>query len=587
METRPIRPSAIRWSGLTAFVAIVVVLMLFSWLFLNTILKWTMEHSLGTLNGAEVNIAEVDHRWSPLGITVREIQLTDPSAPSTNRVVVGELTAEVNVEQLLLGRLHLESVISTGIRVAQARSSAGEVYQLPDQQDVSAMLKDGLAQLDLTMPSSDEILARLELKTPAAVANAKIVLSEQKQRINDARQALPTEEKLKEYEAQVKRITSGDISNPAELAQRQQQFDQLKKQFEQDKAAIVAFKEVVQSASSELKETFAAVKAAPQQDMARAQQLMQLNSEGLGEITGVIFGQQLQQWSQYVLLAYEQLAPMLARSADVEPVAPARGEGQWFEFSKASAPPSFLIKMARTEFSFGDAVIDVDWENITHQHQQLGQPTVYRARGAQSGLWQALNLNGELALSDAGVNAKQQWQIKGIQLSNLGLSQREEFTAKIISTLLDSEGSVSLRDSNLAGESTVRLADLVMSASATNKWANVVAKALEGLNRLDIQTDISGAMMAPNFSFSSDLDRQLGDALKTAAMDQAKTELSGMRGNLQSQANGFLGENQEQFDEILSLLTMAENREERLQKLLQAKLQDQLKDRLKGFLGGG
>lgn len=588
--TTNIRQSAIRWPGLVAFLIIVGLLVAFSWLLLDTIIKWSLERSLGTLNGAEVNIESVEHTWVPLGVRIEQIQVTDPAAPTMNRVVIGAVEGTMNVEQLLLGRLHFENVVSTGIRVQQPRESEGDVYQVPNREDLEGWAKQGLAALDLEVPSTDKVLERMELKTPAAVSEAEQVFAAQKERVNDARSQLPSEDKIKEYEAKVKALTESEIKTPQELVAKREEFEALKEEFEKDKAALVSFKETVTDAVEKLQTQFDAVKDAPAQDMARVQELMQLNSAGLTEITALLFGDQARVWSNYMLLAYEQLAPMLARSADAAAIKPQRGEGVWFSFTGANAPPDFLIKLADTEFAFGETILDVQWNNITHQHEQLGQPTTFRARADNTQLWSSFNLNGELALGADGVDARQQWQLKGVKLDNLALSESSEFAANIVAALLDSEGSVALRDSALDGDATIRLADMQVNANAENRWAQVVASALQSLTRLDIQTSIAGSMTQPTFSLRSDLDRQLGSALKTAAMQEVEPELASLRAKLQEQSGGFLGENEEELSELVGLLTTAENREARLQELLEAKIQnkleDQVKDRLKGLLNG-
>ncbi|WP_417657752.1 TIGR03545 family protein [Pseudidiomarina aestuarii] len=589
--TTNIRQSAIRWPGLVAFLIIVGLLVAFSWLLLDTIIKWSLERSLGTLNGAEVNIESVEHTWVPLGVRIERIQVTDPLTPTMNRVVIGAVEGTMNVEQLLLGRLHFENVVSTGIRVQQPRESEGEVYQAPNREDVEGWAKQGLAALNLEVPSTDKILERMELKTPAAISEAQQAFATQKERVNDARSQLPSEEKIKEYEAKVKALTESEIKTPQALVAKREEFEALKEEFEKDKAALLSFKETVTNAVDQLQTQFEAVKDAPAQDMARVQELMQLNSAGLTEITALLFGDQARVWSNYMLLAYEQLAPMLARSADAAAIKPQRGEGVWFSFTGANAPPDFLIKLADTEFAFGETILDVQWNNITHQHEQLGQPTTFRARADNTQLWSSFNLNGELALGAEGVDARQQWQLKGVKLDNLALSESSEFAANIVAALLDSEGSVALRDSALDGDATIRLADMQVTANAENRWAQVVASALQSLTRLDIQTSIAGSMTQPTFNLRSDLDRQLGSALKSAALQEVEPELASLRAKLQEQSGGFLGENEEELSELVGLLTTAENREARLQELLEAKIQnkleDQVKDRLKGLLNGG
>ena len=590
MEQHTVRRSAFRWPGLVAFLIIVGVIAAFSWLLLDTILKWSLERTLGTLNGAEVNIAQVEHQWVPLKIRMSDVQVTDPAQPEYNRVAIGEVAGELSWEQLLLGRFHFEEVVSTGIRVHTQRDNAGEVYQLPDKSQMQSWFGENMQELQLSMPSVDEVIDRVDLRTPTAISEARQSFETQKQRVEGLISKLPSKERLAEYEAQVKELSEGDISTPAQLQQRKEKFDKLKQQFASDKAAIEEFKEVATTAVAELKTQMQNVKEAPQHDLDRVGELMQLNSQGLSEITAVLFGEQARRWADYMLLAYEQLMPMLQRSADETAVKPPRGEGIWFSFTGADAPPDFLIKKARTEFAVGPTVLDVDWENITHQHAQLGQPTVFRARGENNALWSLLQLNGELALTAEGFDARQQWKVQGVNLAETALSQRSEFAAKILSALLDSEGNIVLRDSQFDGNAILRLANMTIDAEAENQWAQVIAKALESLNRLDINADIKGALMSPDFKLSSDLDRQLGQALKSAAMDAAGSELTELRQRLTTQSEGFVGEYGDDLSELSGLLTDAENREERLQSLLEAKLQDKLedkvKDKLKGLLGG-
>lgn len=590
MEQHTVRRSAFRWPGLGAFLVIVGAIAAFSWLLLDTILKWSLERTLGTLNGAEVTIAEVEHQWVPLKIRMSGVQITDPAQPEYNRVAIGEIAGEMNWEQLLLGRFHFEEVVSTGIRVHTQRETPGEVYQLPDKSQLQSWFGENMQDLKLAMPSVDEIIERVDLRTPTAISEAKQSFETQKQRVETLLDKLPTKERLAQYEAQVKALSEGEISTPTQLQQRKDKFAQLQKQFAADKAAIEEFKEVASSAVSELKTHMKEVKEAPQHDLDRISELMQLNSKGLSEITAVLFGEQARRWADYMLLAYDQLMPMLQRAADETAVKPPRGEGIWFSFAGADAPPDFLIKKARTEFALGQTILDVDWENITHQHAQLGQPTVFRARGENNALWSLLQLNGELALTEEGFDARQQWKVQGVNLVETALSQRSEFAAKLLSAVLDSEGNVALRDSQFDGSAILRLANMTIEANAENQWTQVIAKALESLNRLDINADIKGALMSPDFKLSSDLDRQLGQALKAAAMDAAGSELTALRQRLNSQSNGFVSEYGDDLNALSGMLTDAENREERLQSLLEAKLQDQLenkvKDKLKNLLGG-
>ncbi|EKE87579.1 TIGR03545 family protein [Idiomarina xiamenensis] len=573
--------SIIRWPGLLAFVVFVGLLVAFSWLFLDSILRWGMEKTLGRLNGAEVNIERVEHSWVPLSIGVYGIQVTNPQQPENNRVVVGEVRADIDTGQLLLGRYIFEQMNASGIRVDQPRDSAGEVYAPVTKDSLLDAAGSGLEALDIELPSVDDIMQQVNIQTETVIANAKQTFAEQQQKLEQAKAALPSDETLKSYEQRIKELTEGKIEGLGDLAQRREQLEKLKADFRADRDAVKQFKDTVSQARETLSAELAAVKSAPGDDIDRIQQFFKLDSQGLGNVTSLVFGEKARQWSQYILLAYEQVAPMLARSSNDQTIEPARGQGQWLSFTEDDAPPEFLIKKAVTEFAFGDTVLDVDWRNITHQHQQLGQPTTFQARADNNGLWQSFNLNGELSLGENGIDARQQWQLKGLKLSDTPLSESSAFSATLLATTLDTDGSMAVRSNQLEGNGAIRLANLDIQASGEQRWAQLVGQALGQLQRLDIRANMSGDITSPSLSLNSDLDRQLTEALTGTAMSAAQDKLDAVKARLNEQVQSALSEQQPQLAELTQLLELADSKDSRLNDLLNAKAEDSVGDKLK------
>lgn len=577
--------SVIRWPGLMVFVGIIVLLTAFSWLFLDNLLRWGMERTLGRLNGAEVNIAKVEHHWVPLGLKVSGVQITDPAQPLQNRLVVGELEANIEADQLLLGRVVIDQMTAAGIRIAQPRQSEGEVYA-PVSEQASDLAGAGWEQLNATLPSVEEIVAKVGLQTDTVVSEAKQKLEAQKTAFNEAKQALPSKEKIQQYQEKIKAITSGKISGAEDLAKRKQALDDLKAEIKQDKQAVKTFKEEVGNSKDLLQQQLAAVKNAPGNDIDRIKQFFNLDGSGLGNITGLLFGDQAQQWSQYVLLAYEQVAPMMARSGNDDSVKPVRGEGQWISFVDEDAKPEFLIKKAKTEIQLGATTVDVDWQNITHQHQLLGQPTTYQARADNNGLWDSFNLNGEIALTDMGFDSRQQWQLRGAQLQQLALSQSDKLSAVISSARLNSDGDVNVRNSELGGSAGMRFSDMVMQADGSSQLTKTIAGALQKLERLDIRTKLSGNLTNPSLQLQSDLDQQLGQLMSGALSAQSEGKLADIKAKLSEQIAPVVGDYQGVLGTIGGSEETADNLDQQLEELLKAKVEDNLKDLLKGKLFG-
>lgn len=579
--------SIIRWRGLGVFFGIVVLLIVLCWLFLDAILKVSMEYGLGRLQGAEVNIERVEHQWSPLTIKAYNVQATDPGKPTHNQVQLDEFSADVSVAELILGRIHIDQLNALGVRIDQPRDSEGEVYVAPNKDDLKTWAKANWDQLDVSLPSKDDIIAKVDLRTQKVIDEAETTIKTQRDLFEQAKAELPDKEKLEQYKEQVKAITEGDIKGLGDIAARKKKLDELKESIRQDKEAIANFRGQIEQATNVVKEQIAAVKAAPGNDIDRIKNFFQLNETGLGNVTGLLLGDQAQQWSHYLLLAYEQLAPMLARSGDSETVEKVRGEGESISFADQDAPPEFWIKNAKTQIIIAGNEVDIDWQNITHQHNLLGEPTTYQARVDNNDLWNAFNLNGELSLLPSGIDAKQQWQLKGVNLSNLGLSNSDSLTASIASALLDSDGTVLVRENQLDGEALVRLLDLKMLAEGDSKITKAVASALSQLSRLDITTEVVGDILNPKLKLNSDLDQQLGDLLKKTAMSEAQGKLDEIKADLMAKAEAKLGGQNELLNNLLQLNNQAGSFDKQLEELLKSKVEDSLKDKLKDRLFGG
>ncbi|WP_404400059.1 TIGR03545 family protein [Idiomarina seosinensis] len=580
--------SILRWRGLAAFGIIIGVLVLVSWLFLDSLLKVSLQYTLGRLHGAEVNIERVEHRWSPLTLMAYDVEATDPAKPTHNQVQLDKLSADVSAAQLLLGRIHIAQLDVLGVRVDQERTGGeGEVYVVPDKQDVKDWAATNWQKLKVSLPGKDEIIDQVGLTTDQVAEQAQTALGKQRDEFQQAREALPDKEKIADYQQRIKALTEGDVEGLTDIAARRDKLEQLKERIREDKQAIEAMREQLSESRTVLQQQVEQLRQAPAKDIERIREYFQLNEVGLKNVTGLLLGQKARQWSEYLLLAYDQLAPMLARSANTETVKKVRGQGESLSFVEDDAPPEFWIKKANTQILLGDNEVAVNWQNITHQHDLLGQPTTYQARVDNSDLWEAFNLNGQLSLLASGIDAKQQWQLKGANLTNLGLSDSSELTASIASALLDSDGTVLVRENQLDGDAIIRMLDLKMTASGGSKITQAVATALEQLNRLDINTDLSGSMLSPRLSLSSDLDQQLAQLLGDSALAEAQGKLDEIKADLESRVQQQLQSQTALLDNIGQLNQRADNFEGQLEELLKAKLQDSLKDKLKGRLFGG
>jgi uncharacterized protein (TIGR03545 family) len=572
--------SIIRLPGLIAFFVIVGLMAATSIVFMDDWIKLVAEKSLSQTTGAEVNIASVEHTFSPFGITLNHIQLTDPKAPMTNQLEAVSVSAKIDLAPLLLRKLIINDLTISGVQLGSLRESQGDVYLKPLEElsRVTDVFTDAKEML-----SVDDILAKSPLKTTKAVESTQAVYAKHRESLQQQYAALPSKDKLANYQTQIKSLTETDYKDPIKLVAAKKEFDKLQEEILKDKKQFSDFKQSVSEAKNELSPQLLALKQAPEQDYEQLKSLLSGDADAINDVTALVFGEQVGEWTQYALAAFDIVGPMLNAQSKVEEEQLGYA-GKWISFDDTSSLPDLWIKKAQISLQWQQENIISHWQDITHQHDVLGRPTVFSVNSIKSSLWQSFVLNGDLWLGQSGAKANQRWALSGLKLSNLDLISQEKLTSQLESGLLSSQGKASLDGETVSGNGSIDLNSLMLKATGSNKMTNIVADTLNQLKKLTINTDIAGTIDNLDLSFSSDLNKQIGAALLSNVSAEQQTKLNALKQKLNKKTEGMLGDNNRQLSQWLDWEKLADGDLGSINKLLEAKLSsviDQKKDELK------
>ena len=479
------------------------------------------------------------------------------------------------------------------MKVNQLRESEGDVYRVPESAEEAAK---SIFPSSEDIPSVDEILAKSPLMTTKAVQEVQNSYDQHSETLQQQYAQLPDKAKLADYKERISALTKTDYKNPLELATAKKEFDQLKEEISQDKQKLSAFKESASEAKQDLAPKIAQLKAAPGQDYDQLKSLIAGDAAAINDITTLVFGDKVAQWSQYALAAFEIAGPMLAGSAE-EKLEKQRHEGRWVDFSDTTALPDLLIRKALISLSWQEENIISHWQDITHQHEKLGRPTLFNVDSSSSRLWQSLKVDGDFWLGERGAKAQQKWDLKGLKLADLNLLEQEKLSSTLQKGLLSSNGSVAIKQNLISGNAVVDLKELALSATGSNNLTEVIAQTLTQLKNLTINTEVGGTLGDLDLSFSSDLDKQLGAAMLTNLSGDQKGKLAELKQKLSAKIAGPLGDSDGQMTQWLDWEKLADGDLGSINELLQSKmgsvvddkkdeLKDKLKDKLKGKLFG-
>jgi uncharacterized protein (TIGR03545 family) len=580
----------IRWPGLIAFVVITGSIAAIIILFFDFWIKLAAQKGLEVATGAEVNISAVEHTFSPFGISLIDVQLTDPNKPDTNQIQAAKISADIELSPLLLRKVIIDNLIVSGVQFGTERATEGAVFRKTNAQGQSSVLAE-LFPNKADLPSVDEVLARSPLKTTKAIEEAQAAYDRHKEGIATQYKNLPSKDKLTEYKKQIEALSKANYKNPSELLAAKEKFELLKQEITADKQILSDFKDSVSQAKQELSPKIAQLKAAPGQDYEQLKALVAGDAGAISDVTTMVFGEKAAQWAEYGLAAFDIVAPMLKNKQQQNKEAVSAG--RWLSFDDESGLPELWIKNADISLSWQQENLLSVWHDITYQHDIIGRATTFKVDSSKSKLWQSFKLNGDFWLKENGILAQQNWQLAGLKLDNIDLVNQDKLSSKLLTGLMSSNGSIKVKENTVIGDGVINLTSLTMQAQGSNKMTNIVANTLNQLEQLSINSDVGGVIGDLDLSFSSDLNRQLGSALLANIGKEEQGKLDELKDKLKAQMQAALGSQDAQLDEWLDWEKLAEGDIDSLEDLLNSKMnnaidskKDELKDKLKGKIFG-
>ena len=232
----------IRWSGFIAFAVITAAMAAFFMLFAGPLTKSALQ-TLGTqANGAKVELDAVSLSFAPLGLRLKNLQVTDAQAPMKNALQFDQAVAELELGPLLSGRAIIKELSVDGLRFNTDRQTSGALATVAkpkpaadSEPSLGEQIKDSIE-----LPDPKDILARETLLTDQAADALRHSYSASQAEVEQRLAAVPNQDKLNKYRDEIKALTTGDIKSLEDFQQRQQKLNDIKAAFKQDQAAIEA-----------------------------------------------------------------------------------------------------------------------------------------------------------------------------------------------------------------------------------------------------------------------------------------------------------------------------------------------------------
>lgn len=604
----------IRWSGLSLFALIFTFLVLF-WLMLAPwLIEWSIESSGEELFGAKVELKDVDLSFSPLGFELIGLSVADKRKPMQNVFSFENATATTEFTPLLMSKFIIPKVMVSGFRLAGERESSGALDKesatkaTEGSSELGASDEQGMAMPTMKLPSVQEVLEKEPLKTIQLAESFQTNYQQSKTDMEKVVASLPSEEKLKEYENEIKSLTQGKIKDLADFQQRKARFDALRKEIKQLKQSLSEANTILKEGTAKLQDDYQGLKNAPSEDLAYLKSKYGLNSGGLSNLAQLLAGGDTGQTVAEFIRYYQLVSPLLS-SDGANDVADETGsddadalksnEGRYVYFESENPLPDFWIKELAVDYvdERADQVVnrfDIRVLDISNQQNVTAKPVKFMVVSDRE-LNRDFRLTGMLDRRNGVSNDLFELEMKRWPLGSVNLGSN---ALSMSSSILDLEASALVGRGVLGAEAVANVSNAVFD---TPKQESGVAGSLYGLlskiKQFRIESVAQGVLSAAdndlNVKIKSDLDKQLAGAFKSQVSEEFTKFEAGIKSKLLERVNINAGDYDQYLAQLADSKGELSQNEDAIDSLLAKKLdsfkeqqKDALKDKLNDKLKG-
>jgi uncharacterized protein (TIGR03545 family) len=525
-----------RWKAIGPLLVLFALLGVLVWIFAEPVARQTTEEASSELLGTEVDVGKLDLLPRQASVELRALQIADPFVLTRNLIEADQILLKLNPAALAEKKIVIQHLTLHGMRFATARKKparppsgsgfAPKVYravnQWAKQFDVPLLSLtpiDTIRQLALdptqltTIREAQSLLARTD--------SVRKGLDQGFQQLNIG----PTVDSAR---ALAQRLAATDPKKLGIDGTRQaiQSVQQTLKKIGDAKKQIQALERNAQSAVKYLGQGVQLLDQARQKDFGFAKSLLKLPTFSAPEIGGALFGkvsiERFKQAAYWAELAQQYMPPGLLPHPTPGPKR-FRAAGETIEFPKAKDFPRFLLEQGQLDFSIGgtspiQGAYTATVQGLTSTPALYGRPAVITAtRRAAGSALASVDVGALINHLTARTHDSANARLEGIKLPSFdlpGLPLRVDPGTGSSSLMFSMRNAgAELRGRWAVGSNKVSwIAD--SAGRRLNEIERLVLRVVSGLSDLQVVAELSGSLVSPKFSVSSNLDNAIATQLR-------------------------------------------------------------------------
>ena len=560
----------IRWKGLIAFVLIVIVLVLFFLLFIDSAIKHSIEYTGTRALGAKVELRSAEFSFSPLGIELNNLQLTNPDEPMFNIVDIEHIAFNLDGLNLLRRKLLIKEMQVDRIRLNTPRRYSGAIKQkpAPREQAATAEQEEVLDMPAFATPDMDQIFAREKLKTPELASEFKSDVQKTDQNWDTMSQQLPDKKRINAYKQRINNLKQVNTKDIRQLKNAIDELKSLDTEISADVSKINNTGKQIDQDFDRLNKELKALKHSPKQEYARLAEKYSFSGQGVGNISQLLFGEQAKKWTQMALQWYKKLEPYIgqfAPSSDTAPPPADRHKGVNVRFPEHHPQPEFLIQTIRASVDIPAGRFHGKIMNVTNEQHIIGKPTTLAFSGRNMKGLQSLQLSGDFNhINPAIPKDHLQFSMKGYALQDHSLINTDELSIRLTKAKSDLDITATREKDAIQAKLNSNIHSIQYdNVAGGNDMAKLLLAALNDTRNFKIFGSLHGSFDSYSTRIKSDLDERLNNSLKRHFKRQADQFKQDLKKRIEQEAKQPIAEAEGEYTKVRNKINQDIDRRKR------------------------
>ena len=537
-----------RWKGIIFLAVLTAIIVIIGILFSNIWLEKKIEESGSAINGARVDIDDLEFSLTELFIRWNRLQITDTRNTMKNKIETGKCEFDLEFLPLLSKKLSIESFTITDIRTNTDRAEDGaidadEKFRVPSfiqettdylEKEVSSVVSPQLSSLK-KKANVDSIIKILDLQSITKITNLKNDIETKYTSWEKTISELDVENDLKKVESQIKSIDVNNIKTADQYYAAVKKVDNIYQTIKSTSDSLTGIEKNLRTDLTDIKNRTLQVDDWVKEDYTHALSLAKIPYINAENISKMIFGERIvNQISTY--LDYIATARKYSSGSDSEKPekeSPPRLRGQDIYFYNKNARPDFWIhKLNLSGYTENNIQLSGLINNIVSDQRQIGKATDIAIEG-KNDQGVRLVLTGNLDyLSEESLETVN-LQYSGFSLADYQISKSKLLPNKIENGTGIIESDFALKGNQIDGKISFIGNKLKFNMAGTNSQLNEIEKIIQSviksISTVDVSAKVEGTSDNLHFSINSNLDNILMNKIGTIVnerFEKAKKDIT-------------------------------------------------------------